>query len=251
MSPIVSPTTTERMLRTLGLLGLFSLFSGWFIYDGNIGYPEHNIKKAIESLDPVPDDLPPIHQDVNQESTESWVFDSTAEPRDRAEIIEQFGPAGWENPSGDRMCYFGPGGMLTLKVSGDQVLSGDYQPGDKPDSELMWQKLLGAIMLPVALIMACQLVRVITTRVTLDDNGLKVRGRPVIPFDAMTGIDAAKYRKKGFLDLSYTQSGKNKKVRLDDYVIRDFKAMITEICRRNEFDNPLPASGSRTGAAAP
>ncbi|MFQ5414981.1 MAG: hypothetical protein ACE5E6_11035 [Phycisphaerae bacterium] len=236
MTPIESSTTTERIVRTLGLTVLFSVFSGWFIYDGYVRYPLANLKKAVESLDPVPDELPPINESINQTMADEWIADVSQNRRTRSEIIARLGAPGWESPDHKEIRYFGTRGVLGFAMFGDLVTQAVYEAGDKNDLE---QKLLGFALLPVALGFVIQLVRVITTRVVLSDAGLKVRGRPVIPFDAMEAIDASRYRKKGFVELSYTHGGRKKSVRLDDYVIRDFHPIIREICERCNIENQV------------
>ncbi len=240
MTPIVSPTTNERIIRTFGLAALFGVFSGWFIYDGYVGYPEKNLEKAIESLDPVPDTLPPIDDAVTEAAAAVWVDRPSDSRHTRAEVVAAFGEPGWESADRNDIRYFGPGGMLAYTLRGDLVADVVYTAGDKNDTELVWQRYLGFGLLPVALGFVLQFVRVVTTRVELSDAGLNVRGRPVIPFDAMKSIEAKHYRKKGFVDLSYSQDGRNKTVRLDDYVIRDFRPMIETICERCHIDDPLP-----------
>ncbi len=251
MTPIVTPTTSERILRTLGLTALCCVFSGWFLYDGYVGYPAQNLEKAVEALDPVPEQLPTIDPAITNAGVEPWLTDFRQERITRADILEHFGPPEWESPARDEIRYFGPGGVLRFSLSGDLLRDAAYVAGEKDDTELAWQRILGYLLVPVALAMILQLLRVLTTRVVLDDDGLKVRARALIPFDAMTGLDAARYRKKGYMDLSYTVDGKPRKVRLDDYIIRDFRPIVTEICERCGLENPLPPPQSEPGPAGP
>lgn len=241
MASIVSATTSERIVRTLGLTAMFSLFSGWFLYDGFVGYPNENLKKAVESLDPVPDELPTMNSAVTKNSTADFVGDLSREQLSMDDVTSRFGQPGWENAAGSELHYFGPGGNLRITISGGKPQEGVYTSAHSDDIELMFQKLLGATLLPVALIMILQLIRVLTTKVTVTDQALIVRGRPPIPFDAISAIDASKLRKRGALDIRYTLNGQRKKVRLDDYVIRDFRAVVTEICSRCDLENPLAA----------
>ncbi len=244
MTPIVSPTTNERKLRTLGLLGLFGACSGWFYYDGTVGWPEENIKKAVESLDPVPAELPPINPRISADATAECLREVQEKRVTRENVLSLFGAPGWERQrSNDRpgdIRYFGPGGMLSLTPDGDRIIAASYVKGKHDDGEIYFQIFLAVGLLPAVVGMVFQFVRVLTTQVTLSEDGLKVRARPTIPFDAMSGLDASRLRKKGFIDLAYTHNGTAKTVRLDDYVIRDFRPIIGEICSRCGFADPLP-----------
>lgn len=247
MTTILTTTTTERILRTLGLTALFGVFSGWFLYDAYVGYPRHNLEKMIESLNPVPQSLPAVDERITADAFNAWVTtvgDLKKARLTRKDIVDKLGPPGWENPAKDEMRYFGRGGSVRVLLAGDLVKDGGFDVAEHNDVDLAWQKILGFMLLPVGVGMVFQLVRVLTTRVELSDAGLKVRGRPTIPFEAMTGIDISRYAKKGFVDLSYSQDGAAKKVRLDDYVIREFKPIIEEISRRQGFDIVLPTSRS-------
>ena len=246
MASIVSPTSSERIVRTLGLMAMFSVFCGWFLYDGFVGYPNENLKKAVESLDPVPDSLPPMNSAVTKKSTADFVGDLGREQFSMADITSRFGQPGWENSDGSELRYFGPGGDLRITISGGKPQEGVYTPAHSDDIELLFQKTLGAILLPAALIMILQLIRVLTTKVKVTEQALIVRGRPPIPFDAIMGIDASKLRKRGALDIRYTVGERQKKVRLDDYVIRDFAAVVSEICSRCGLENPLASSGEES-----
>ncbi|MEE9296112.1 MAG: hypothetical protein V3W34_14295 [Phycisphaerae bacterium] len=249
MTPIVSPTTTDRIVRTVGLTAMFAVFSGWFLYDGFVGYPNENLTKAVESLDPVPEELPPINPAITKAATADFTGDLKRQQLSWADITSQLGRPGWESVDQSEIRYFGPGGVLRISLSGDRAQDGRYVPGHNDDIELVWQKLLGAVMLPVALGMILQLIRVLTTKVVLTDQALILRARPPIPFDAMKAIDAGKLRKRGSLDLHYSYNEKQKKVRLDDYVIRDFRPIVAEICNRCNFENPLPPPKTQPDSA--
>jgi hypothetical protein len=239
MTPIISPTTNERIIRTLGITAMFAVFSGLFLYDGYVGYPNKNIAKAVESLDPVPSELPAINPAVTYQSTESFVGEDFAEAKSRQDLEDVFGAPGWVNSDATESYYFGPGGVLRLELDGDLVRLVEYVPGEKDDVDLSIQKWLGFVLAPFALLMLLQIVRVLMTRVELSDDGLKLRGRKVVGFDAMRSLDATQFRKKGFVDLSYDDNGSSKTVRLDDYVVREFRPIVEEICRRCGFDSPI------------
>jgi hypothetical protein len=81
-------------------------------------------------------------------------------------------------------------------------------------------------------------LRVVFTRTTLTDEGVKVGGNPFVPFDAITGLRAEHFAKKGWLDVDYSMNGRTGTFRLDDYKIKAFPTIIDEICRRKGFEDP-------------
>lgn len=238
---IVSPTTNERVVRTLLLTGMFAIFGGYFLYDGYVGYPKKNLQKAVEALQPVPDQLPPIDPTMNKQRHAEIVAELKANPRTmRADLVRRLGEPPWRNPAGDELRYFGPAGVIIVKLVGDRVQDAVFQPGEKNEAELLVQKVFGFGLSPVALFMILHLFRVIRTKVVLDDRVLAVRGRPEVPVDAITGFNAEQFAKKGFLDVSYAADGHERTLRLDDYVIRDFRPLVDELCRRTGLPHPLP-----------
>lgn len=244
MVHIISPSTNARILRSVVTAAVVTVMGTWFLYDGYIGYPRENITKAIESLNPVPDELPRIDAGVTKQLSEDLAAELHEGRLARALVYERLGEPAWLNEAGDDARYFGPGGMLGVSFKGDVVEDLFFNEGVKDDIELMWQKLLAGLMLPIGFILILQTLRVLTTKFVLDDNGLTLGGRRAIPFDAMTGLDASKFRQRGFVVLQYSVNGLSKRARLDDYVIRDHRAIITEICTRRDFENPLSPNAS-------
>ena len=251
MVNIVSPSTNARILRSVITAGVVTVFGVWFLYDGYVGYPRENIVKAIESLNPVPDELPRIDAGVTKKLAEELAGELLERRLPREFVYERLGQPAWLNEAGDDARYFGPGGMLGISFKGDAVEDLFFNPGVKDEIELMWQKILGSGMLPIGIILILQALRVLTMKFVIDDNGLTLGGRRTIPFDAMTGLDADKLRRRGYIDLQYSVNGQSKQARLDDYVIRDHRAIITEICARRGFQNPLSPPTTEKPADTP
>jgi hypothetical protein len=240
MERIVTPQTTDQIVRTLLLTILVAGFSGYFFYDGYVGYPAKNLEKAVEQLDPVPESLPPMQPDINKAKAAEVAADVTANRRTIGQIIDRLGEPGWRSPRRDDVRWFGPGGVLKLTLIGDLVKEATYTSGHKSESDLLTQKILAIALLPFAILMLGKSVATLTGRTTLSDAGLKLRGKPVIPFDAMKGLDPELFKKKGIVVLSYTQDGQDRSVKLDEYKIREFRPIIAEICSRCEIEDPLP-----------
>ena len=151
------------------------------------------------------------------------------------------GPPAFSDES--QAIYFGEAGMLLIplrrgKVAGEVV----WQPGPHDQMELYFQLVMAIGLTPVALFALFHPGRVLTTRAELSEAGLKLRGKPLVPFEAMNSLDASHYSKKGWVEISYTLGGRDQRVRLDDYVYKEFPAIIREICTRKGFESPLPDS---------
>ncbi len=239
MERIVSGTTKERIVRTLILTGWVGVFGGWFLLDGVSGYPKDNLEKAVAELVPLPEQTPEIHPDITKESVERFAETFKSSRLTQRELIEDRGEAGWTSPRHDELRYFGPGGQMIVTLAGDLVTGVEFQDGAHTETDLDAQLYLGAVLLAIAAVMMIQTVRVLMTRVELDDSGLKMRGRAVIPFSAMTELDTEDYRRKGYLDVIYKDGDKSGSVRLDDYVHRAFRPIVSTICEKCGFENPI------------
>ena len=90
---------------------------------------------------------------------------------------------------GDDTYYIGPGGHLHVRWDRDRMTSVRWIDGARADdTDLAVQRWLGYALSLLGLIYIIQFVRVVTTRVSLTDQGLKIRGRPEIPFGAMAVV---------------------------------------------------------------
>lgn len=258
MNPIVSPTTTERIVRTLVITGMVGVFSIWFLYDGFVNWPQSNLEKAVQSLQPAPETLPEINASVTVDLAESLEAErrrkhATGERLTRGDIDGRFGKAGWNGlrQGITESRYFGPGGTLVIQFNGDLVHGVSFEKGSRDEAELFVQKVLGFGLLPVTLLMLGQVVRVVSTRAILDQHGLKLRGRRPISIESMRSLDATDFERKGIIDLRYETAGRERVLRLDSYVYRDLRALVSGICDRCGFSNPFAASGESIHVADP
>lgn len=247
MSIIVSPPPTERILRTLTMTVILAGFGCWFLYDGYIAWPAKNLAAAVQALFPVPDPLPVMNPVITLQAADAALSEFKAAQRyTRGDIVRRLGEPAWSgNVEGTTHAwYFGPGGVLKVALTGDLVKSIGFQPGTHDESELHWQKILGFGMIPFACFAALRLIRDLTVRVRLDETGLTPAGGPTIPYSAMTALDAARYRKKGIVALTYELNGSRRTIRLDEYAIRDFRDIVRAICERRGFEVPFTAPPS-------
>ena len=241
MEPIVSGTTTERIVRTTLLAVLFSVGSAMFFRDGLVAYPRENMEEVIVKTVgvPVPDPPPALSKTIGAVSaTLAGKGDLLRDALAKYDVEPFVGPT----DGGETMhILFGLGGHVLIRSRSQVVLSVAWVSGpNHTASALMVQKIIGVITGVVALIASIHLVRVVTTRISLAEEGLKIRGKPLIPWDAMTGIDAKRYEKTGWLRLEYELGGRTGRLRLDNYWYKAFRPIVGAICERKGFDYELP-----------
>jgi hypothetical protein len=248
MEPIISGTTTERIVRTTLLAVLFSVGSALFFRDGLWKYPRENMEVTIKALGvPVPDPPPVISKQINAES--AALAKSGDLVRDALAKYAAAPFAGTTDDGETVHILFGPGGHLRIRSRALIVSSVDWVPGPKHErSSLIVQLGIGVLTGVVALVALIHLVRVLSTSISLNEEGLKIRGKPLIPWDAMKGIDANRYEKTGWLRLEYELSGRPGRVRLDNYWHKAFRPIVEAICERKGFDYKLPPPRRGGGA---
>ncbi len=217
-------------------------YSAWSLWDGFVAYPRANVQSAvynkIGTVDPkeLPSSDPELTADRASEVHPGEPFDS---------VVSRFGQPALRH--GDTVYYFGYGGFLAVELAGNRVANRQWTPGPQHRPvDLAIQKVIGMILAPVGLACLIQLLLVVTTRATLTDTGLKVRGNPLIPFEAITEVRPLPDGKSGCFDLFYSLAGRSKVLRLDDYVLKQTSAIVQEICRRRSFPSPLETTKNRS-----
>ena len=247
MEPIKTVSTLERIIRNGVMAVMVVVFAAYFLYDGFVGYPRKNLEQARQIL-------PPDEQDkayINQKVTSDCLGDIAK--NDRLTTLEaRLGPPAWKGLAKDNVfkaVWFGPGGSLTVRYDMNEgtVLSSRWKKGQKKELDLWIQKVLGYSLGPVGILLLIRVVLMLLRGAQLSDAGLKPSGRPLIPFEAMTGWDVRDYRDKGRIALTYALDRREGTYVLDDYKLRAFPAIVTEICRRKGFENPLKKDESSPG----
>ncbi len=230
MQPIISGTSSERKGRTIFITIMLVAFSAWYFYDGTVKYPKDNLSAARDALNPRPEELPPISPDIHRQTAANI---APGEPIDA--VVARLGPPGWQHS--DERRWFAPGGQVKVTVRNGTVSDAEWIDGKFDTTVQLW---IGSIMGVLGFAMLVQLVRVLRTRVVLDDNGLHLGSKPPIPFDAMSKIDASRYKEKGWVTLYHSSDARERQTRLDCDVIDLFRPIIEAICARKSWDSPLP-----------
>lgn len=250
MEPIHSGTTTERIVRTTLILLLMGGFGAAYLRDGFGGYARKNARTVADNLGLPKDTALRVNFDLSVE-TASRVAQEVVAGDPLEKVTAQLGEPTVVH---EGSAYFlGPGVRVAVKLSGDRVAAIEWtEQGLKTEGDQFLQRVIGVVLASFALVLLVQLVRVVTTRATLSEAGLKLRGRPIVPFDAMGGLTAERYRKTGWVELAYTLDGRDASVRLDSYIIKEFRPIVSAICERCGFDNPLvPEADSDAGTIVP
>jgi hypothetical protein len=131
----------------------------------------------------------------------------------------------------------------------------DLAEKEKPPAhsreDILTQKIGACAFIALALLATVHLVRVLRTRIVLDDDGMRYNSRPTIGWGGMIALDSRLYESKGFVDLVYSTAGGEQRQRLDAYHVGRFEEIIDAICERKGFVNPLPEPDVRGPAVEP
>lgn len=230
MAVIQSGTTVERIVRA-GLVTVLTLgFSLAFLYDAYVGYPRANAAALATSLGLEQSNGTVINRKVTANECKRIaraLKDGIAD-----QLVSSLGKASFTHESFDY--YVGRGGHLRTKTTGAHVTDAAWREASHTESDLIWQAWIGYTLGAVGVLMLAQLVRVATTRVVLSADGLKVRGRSVIPRSAITRIVSDQFEKTGQVEIEYSMDGYDGRVRLDAYVVKKLPLIVEEIQRQLE-----------------
>jgi hypothetical protein len=235
VTEIRSRTTVEHVIRKGILTLMVTAFAVAFAYDGLYRYPHKNLEEALRKFDLKPESDPPINRAVTSKSV-GWIKKGTF----LKDVTDRFGEPGWKTPGSSTVYYFGPAYALALTTSANLILNVEgHEAKVKSAYDLAVQKILAVLLTILAVPLIIHYVRVLTYKAHLSENGLKLTGKPFVPFDAMKSMDSSAYKRKGWLDIAFTLEGVDRTLRLDDYKIRQFRPIVAAICERTGFESPL------------
>jgi len=213
----------------------------YFLYDGYIGYPQTNLKWAIENLPAEPETPPAINPNATA-ARHAEVERKVKEGAKLDEIRAMLGEPSFEKD--DQRWFIGPGGFIELKVAGETVAESKFVKAQKSEAQLLLQKVLGVICVPIGILLLLKAVRLGRFRVVVDERGLSITGRPAISWEAMTGLNISNYASKAWVNVEHTGGGP---VKLDGYRIDKFDELVKAICEKKDFASPF---GGDTESAA-
>ncbi|MGD2108727.1 MAG: hypothetical protein PVI86_04985 [Phycisphaerae bacterium] len=235
MEPIISRTTTERILRTTLVTVLVCVGGIWFLWDGYVGYERDNARQLLRTLGLDPDQAVRVDGELTRENAEALV-ERFRKGASYGDLESSCGAPSIKKA--DQAFYLGPGGHLVVSIDGGQVGAIEWVEGVHSEASQALQRLLGYVLGVVGVFMLVRFVDVVTTRVTVTDAGLTIRGHPTIPFSDMKALRADASGKVGLVDLEYDREGKKSVARLDDYVIQEYEAVLSSICEHSGLPDP-------------
>lgn len=217
--------------------------SVYFFYDGYIGYPQKNLEWAIENLPEEPETRPEIKPNITS-ATHTTVEGKVKEGATPDEIIAIIGAPSFQTD--EQHWHIGPGGYIELKVAGTRIIESKYVKADHSEAQLLLQKVLGLICVPIGLLLLFKAVKLAGLKVVLDDNGLNYAGRPAISWDAMTGLNISKYAGKAWVSVEHSGGSP---LKLDGYRIEKFDELVKAICEKKGFESPFGSTGDADASA--
>ncbi len=234
MTTIVSGTTTERIIRTAIATLIFSGYSCWLLWDGYVSYPQQNIRAAfinkigVELPDPLPVSDPKLTADVIEAIPQGTTVDI---------IKNQWGEPHFEHQN--KLYYFGEAGFAMIQVGRSNVAELRWNEGPRyKQLDITLQRIFGFSLIPVGLGFLIHLVRVLRTRVELNDQGLHIRSRPLILFEDIRSISKPDPDgKSSSVGLHYHPGGEEKIVNLDPYVVKKLPEIIKIIQDKLDLRN--------------
>ena len=242
MKPIHSGTTTERLVRAVLLVILVNVFAGWYLWDGHVGYPRANARGLIELLGLEASSRPLIHLELTKEAAGRFIRDF-GDQAGLDKVKARFGPPAIEHD--ENLYFLGPGGHLCVTMNAEGAAKIRWSDGRYNESELKSQRGIGYVLGAIGLVVIAHLVRVLATRVSLTDEGLKIGRKPMITFDAITGLRTPDEPRGDAVVVEFVVNGRPGTVSLDSYVIKEQRAIVEAIRRRKGLAD---ATGSSAGA---
>lgn len=148
-----------------------------------------------------------------------------------------------------RLWFAGPAAYAMFEVDDAGNLTGkpNLRNLEPSEGDIFIQKVLAIILGILSVFVLVKWLRILSLRVRVDESGL-IFNRRHIPWDAMTGLDTDQYLDKGWVDLVYTEGGREELQRLDSYHIARFKEVVQAVCDRKGFTLPRPSEAKTAEA---
>lgn len=224
MKQITTTLNREYALRFLGVAFLFLALSGWFLYDGHIGYPQKNAQVAPVAEECAKKNLPAI----------DWM--NTAKTG-KAPLIEAFEAAKVPFPSKLSDTFMSWIRADDPRAKDPEIAAAVLRKPLYSAEDIHTQFVSAGIGVAACAFLLCILGWRFLTRITLDGETLTYRtpsGTQTFTLDAITAVDDSQWKKRGILKIT-TASGS---MTLDSWHhtgVRDIAEVILE-------KHPTPAN---------
>jgi len=235
MQPMSFGTSRERIIRTTLLVLLVTVFALAFLRDGYGGYARKNAAELAASLGLAGNAPLVINGQLTSDEGKRLASKFTG-AGGLAGIKDRLGEPAYER---DGAAYFvGPGGHLLVESDTGRTAKATWVEGGRSETDQAMQRWVGYVLSVGAIVFAMQLVRVLLTRTSLSDAGLKVTGHPLIPLDAIQTVRVVGERGPS-VDVDYAFGGGKATIRLDPYVTDRLPVLVRAICQARGLEDPL------------
>ena len=238
METIISGTTTERIVRAALLAVFVNVSAVAFLWDGYVGYAHDNGEELARLLGVDPSVVP----EANRELTRERGRTIAEEAKPGTDFVAATSTLG--EPTlmhGNGAYYVGPGGWLHVARDGQRVVSAAWIDGKRSESDQQWQRWIGYFLAVLGHIATANLMRVLRARAILSDDGLLLRGRRLIRWDDITDLRTDPSDKDGQVELTFSDGGKPRVLRLNDYVYKALPSIADAIRERKQLGNDAPS----------
>ena len=228
--PIVCKPTPWFIWRAILMLAMFAGFSGWFAYDGLVGYKEKNeVYFMKQAFDQAQEDFDEMKKDGL--TKEQWVAHVEAQKVEFPEGAEEILPAdvSTDQPWPDELKnYEQIQDSLTVAAwedyTGKRGMNADDPPKDENDAgEIRTQLILSGVCAVLALVTVYFLLRTIKRRMSASATSLSLPDGSEFNYSEITRLDKRKWDTKG-LALVYAEDGaESRKGRIDGLTYGGFK----------------------------
>lgn len=221
-----------QLVRTVIFLG----FALYFVYDGALGWPRKNRVEAERKLAAPEPFGGQVKYDRLGETPTKNDFDKLL--KGRPTRLDQVRAAlGEPTFTKDADHYFMSryGYARVSSRSGTVALSPtDWVTWAKTRDEIRQQFVWAIVPALPGLYFLWRLIKAMTLRVTIDDEGMVYSGRRIAFADMVSLRD---YNPKGWIDLYYNAGAAQRKLRLDNEKVKLFDEIIAAICDAKGFRN--------------
>lgn len=252
MQPIRTGNTVERLVRNGIFTALVLGFAAYCFYDWKIGYPKDNLRQAVQVLPPEGQKAAQINPLVTTDTVMQF------KKGDRLKDIEAIlGEPAWEWQDKDnqyKAVWFGPAITFTVMYHPSTRTVHRMSPPQEAshtEFDLKLQAGMGFVLGALGLVLLGRYIFMLVSRAELSDAGLKLTCKPLATFDNMTDWNTSEYRVKGRIKLTYNHNGRSCTAVLDDYKHRAFGEIVSAICDRKGFENPIKGQNSDADSPAP
>lgn len=203
MKQISTTLNREYALRFLGVAFLFLALSGWFLYDGHIGYPQKNAQVA------------PVAEACAQKNLPAIDWMNTAKTG-KAPLIEAFETANVPFPSKLSDTFMSWIRADDPRAKDPEIAAHVLRQPLYSAEDIHTQFVSAGIGVIACAFLLCILGWRFLTRITLDGETLTYtapNGTRSFTLDAITAVDDSQWKKRGILKVA----AKNGSVTLDTW----------------------------------